>query len=92
VIRRRTFIAGLGSAAVWPVVSRAQQSALPVIGYVYTGTAEGSGGDQAAAFRKGLSESGFIEGRNVSSSTGGRRTTSLRCRKWSPIWCAVGSR
>jgi putative ABC transport system substrate-binding protein len=63
-VRRREFIAGLGSAAVWPVAARAQQAGAPVIGYVYSG-AEGSGGDQAAAFRKGLSESGFVEGRNV---------------------------
>jgi putative ABC transport system substrate-binding protein len=46
-------------------LARAQQAGAPVIGYVYAGTAEGSGGDQPAAFRKGLSESGFVEGRNV---------------------------
>src|SRR6516162_9439068 len=63
-MRRREFITLLGGAAAWPLAARGQPSAMPVVGYVYAGTAEGSGGDQAAAFRKGLSESGFIEGRN----------------------------
>jgi putative tryptophan/tyrosine transport system substrate-binding protein len=63
-MRRREFIAALGGAVAWPLVVGAQQASMPVVGYVYGGTAEG-GGNQTAGFRKGLSESGFIEGRNV---------------------------
>jgi len=61
MIRRREFIAGLGSAAAWPVVVRAQQPAMPVIGYLTPETEV----NLAAAFRAGLSETGFVEGRNV---------------------------
>jgi putative tryptophan/tyrosine transport system substrate-binding protein len=62
-IGRREFIAALG-AATWPLAARAQQPAMPVIGYLSFGTpGEGVGG--LAAFRKGLSEMGFVEGRNV---------------------------
>jgi putative ABC transport system substrate-binding protein len=64
MMRRRDFITGLGSAAAWPMVARAQQPALPVIGFVYTGSADASAG-LVAAFPKGLGETGYVEGQNV---------------------------
>jgi putative tryptophan/tyrosine transport system substrate-binding protein len=64
MMRRREFIAGLGSAAAWPVVARAQQAALPVVGFLHSGTA-GSNPSRVAAFRNGLGDGGFIEDRNV---------------------------
>src|SRR5262249_40423134 len=64
-MRRRDFIKGIaGAAAAWPLSGRAQQAAMPVIGFVYPGVPELSAG-VVAAFRKGLNETGFIEGRNV---------------------------
>jgi putative tryptophan/tyrosine transport system substrate-binding protein len=63
-VRRRDFIAGLGGAAVWPLVALAQQAALPMIGYLSPGSRDRAA-TRLLAFRQGLSESGFIEGRNV---------------------------
>jgi putative tryptophan/tyrosine transport system substrate-binding protein len=63
-MRRREFIAGLGSAAAWPMATRAQQPAVPVIGYIGVGSADASAG-YVAAFHKGLSETGYVEGQNV---------------------------
>ena len=62
-MRRRHFIAGLGSAAAWPLVMRAQQPALPVIGFVDAGSAKSSA-RYVTAFRKALGETGYVEGRN----------------------------
>jgi len=65
-MRRREFIAGLGGAATWPVVARAQQSAVPVIGWVGTGSPGlFSFKPRFAAFQQGLKEAGYTDGRNV---------------------------
>jgi len=64
-LRRREFISLLGgAAAAWPLAAGAQQPVTPVVGFVYPGAPELSTGI-VAAFRKGLNETGFIEGRNV---------------------------
>jgi putative ABC transport system substrate-binding protein len=60
-IRRREFIAGLGSAAAWPVVARAQQSAMPVVGWLGAQSAE----IVTVPFLQSLKEAGFVEGQNV---------------------------
>jgi putative tryptophan/tyrosine transport system substrate-binding protein len=63
-MRRREFIAGLGSAAAWPAAARAQQGAVAVIGYLHVGSSA-EGIPFAANFLKGLGEAGYTLGRNV---------------------------
>jgi hypothetical protein len=66
-VKRRELIAVLsGAAALWPLAVRAQQSAMPMIGFLSNGWQQSNAG-RLAAFRQGLNETGYVEGRHLAT-------------------------
>src|SRR3974377_1195693 len=63
-MRRRDFIKVIAGSAAWSLAARAQQPTMPVVGFIRDGSAEGNA-RYVAGFRKGLSETGYVEGQNV---------------------------
>jgi hypothetical protein len=85
---RRAFIAGLGSAAAWPMVARAQQTAMPVIGLLGGGSPD-SDEKRVGMFRQGLGEAGLSRARTLRSNIAGQRRNTIDFQRWQRISLAV---
>jgi putative tryptophan/tyrosine transport system substrate-binding protein len=88
-IRRREVIAGLGSAAAWPVVTWAQQPPMPVIGYLAYGRTPTSPG---SSFLEGLAKFGYVPGRNLTIEFRGADFKIRSCHNLPLIWLPIGWR
>jgi putative ABC transport system substrate-binding protein len=88
-MRRREFIAGIGGAAAWPLVARAQQPKLPMVGLLNGVSFEGPYAVPVAAIRQGLQEAGFVEGKNLAIEYRTADGEYGGCRNWRLILFAA---
>src|SRR5262249_26255431 len=84
-MKRREFITLLGGAAAWPLAARAQQPAMPVVGFLNT-RVPGADPHLLAAFRRGLKETGYVEGQNATSEYRGEYNQYVRLPAWGAFW------
>ena len=90
-MNRRELMLLLGGAITAPRALCAQQKVMPVIGFL-SGSSPGPYAPSVAAFRQGLSETGYVEGRNLAIEYPGRRVIMIGWRHWLPTSSAVRSR
>jgi hypothetical protein len=87
-VRRRDFMAGVGAVATWPPTARAQQPAVPAIGFLNP-TSQDTRRELIAAFLQGLAEAGYVEGRNFTIEYRWAKGQNDDCLQWPLIWFGV---